>query len=101
MRKFTIHAFAETVAIIQYCILVVFLLTKSQASISNELSKTVRILRSYNLKYSRQINAELEILMLKVLHRNLNDRTSSMFLINYPLIYAVCIRSNKMLKFFF
>ncbi len=66
-------------------------MVKSQASISKELAETVRILRSHNFKYSREVNVELEILMFKVLCRNLNDRTSRMFSVDYPLIYGVSI----------
>jgi hypothetical protein len=62
---------------------------KSQASISKELSETLRILRSLNPKIHRQNKIELEILSLKILHRNLNGRASSMFLLDYPFMFGV------------
>jgi hypothetical protein len=66
----------------------IFLLVKSQAAISKELSKTIRILRNFNLKIYHQNKMELEILSLKILHRNLSGRTSRMFELD-PLIYVV------------
>ncbi len=88
-RKFSVHPFVLAIVTIQYCILQVYYLAKSQASISMELSETVRILRSNNVKFSREIDVELEILMLKILSKNLNGRTSRMFSLDYPLIYGV------------
>ncbi len=88
LKKFTIHSLVLTVTISQFCILQVYLLAKSQASISRELSKTVQVLHSFNYKLSRETNIELEKLMLKVLH-NSNGRNSRMFPLDYPFIYGV------------
>ncbi len=89
LGQFTIHSLVFAIVASQFCILQVYLLAKSQASIPKELSETVRILSSFNSKVFREINVELEILMLKILHGNSNDRTSRMFSLDYPFIYGV------------
>jgi hypothetical protein len=89
LEKFTIYGLVNTIVICQYCILQLYFLVKSQALISNELSKTFRTLRSFNFKIFSQNKIELEILSLKILHRNLNGRTSRMFSLDYPFLFEV------------
>jgi hypothetical protein len=89
LERFTIYRLVNTLVISQYWILQIYFLVKSQTSISKELSKTLRIMRNFNLKINRQNEIELEILSLKILHRNLKGRTSSMFSLDYPILFEV------------
>jgi hypothetical protein len=92
LDRFALYGSVNTIVICQYCILQLYLLAKSHASISEELSKTIRIIRSFSFKIHRQNKIELEILSLKILHRNLNGRSSRMFSLDYPFLFEVSFR---------
>jgi hypothetical protein len=92
LDRFALYGSVNTIVICQYSILQLYLFAKSQESISEELSKTIRTLRSFSFKIHRQIKIELEILSLKILHRNLSDRSSSMFSLDFPFLFEVNCR---------
>ncbi len=85
-QELNIYLLLNILGVAQHCICYVLLLVYSQASITREISKTVQILHD---KFYQQFKMETEILTLKILIRNLDDRASKMYSIGTPLIGTV------------
>jgi hypothetical protein len=90
-RTLNFYSLQTILGINQHCIAFAVLLVYSQASMNKEISKTIHILQD---KFYRRFGSEAEILTLNLLLRNFDERTSSMYTIDTPLI---CLVSHKLM----
>jgi hypothetical protein len=85
-QKWDLHSLFNILGVCQHCIVFAVLLVYSQVSMNTEISNTIHILQDI---FYRRFGSDTEILTLNILSRNLNDRTSSMYTIDYPLMSTV------------